>query len=201
MNGAMPFGSAERVERNLPHIKDCGWCLQRAAMTNPAFLPTSLRKKIGGQSATTNRKVQDTMNTRKELKKTVKVLKTIGTGVNLSGAGSTAAGRQSNADLSSLLRSATEQTRQVEGRALSAFEDRVRAAKSALSKASDEYEASRAKAALADALKARCGAELVAQANAQASRRVAPGRFGPNSTDLFGGTSLTLGEDRAVKGL
>ena len=202
MNGPMPFGSTEQVQKNLDHVRTCDWCMKRAKRTDPALLPASLLKQIGGNSAKSTRTVQDNMNTRKELKRTEKALKAFGTGVSLAGAGSTAADRQSTADLAAMVRTAaTTQTRQVHNRVSQVFDDRVNAAKSALSRSNDEYETARAKTALADALKSRCMAKMVVRDNAQANRQIPPARFGPNSTDLFGGTSLTLPEDRAVSGI
>ena len=75
------------------------------------------------------------------------------------------------------------------------------AAKARLDNASGDYETMAAKADLENAQSARTLAKLVAQANAQANRQVPPGRYGPNSTDLFGGTSLTLPEDRQIHGI
>lgn len=81
-----------------------------------------------------------------------------------------------------------------------AYDVRVDAAQERLSKAGTEYDKLAAKAELESALRARTNAKLVAQANGQARGVVPPTRFGPNTTDLFGGSSLTLGNDDAIKG-
>lgn len=82
---------------------------------------------------------------------------------------------------------------------LKSYDERVEAAEAGMVKAATDYERQVAKTELEAARKARASFKLVAQANAQARGVISPGRFGPNSTDLFGGTSLTLPEDRAVK--
>ena len=85
--------------------------------------------------------------------------------------------------------------------ALKAFDERVQAAEARLEKAVGEYDRQQATTELEAARRARLMAKMVARDNAQRDGRVRPGRFGPNSTDLFGGTSLTLPEDHAVKGI
>lgn len=121
-----------------------------------------------------------------------KLLKSLG--VNLAGpSASTAADRQSNTDLASLLRLARTQSESVDFKKLmKVFETRVTEAEAALAAARDPYEHSRAQSEYQTAARQRLMAKMVAADNARERRVLPRGRFGPNSADLFGGTSLTL---------
>lgn len=79
--------------------------------------------------------------------------------------------------------------------ALKAFDDRVAEAQERLEKSSNEFERHRARVDLEAAQKARLSAKLVAADNARARGQLPPGRFGPNSADLFNSTSLTLPDE------
>ena len=79
--------------------------------------------------------------------------------------------------------------------ALKAFDDRVSEAEARLEKAHNEFERQRAQSELETAMKARFRAKMVAADNARDRGILPRGRFGPNSADLFGGTSLTLPDE------
>lgn len=83
--------------------------------------------------------------------------------------------------------------------ALKAMDDRVAQAEERLAKAVTDYERQQAQAELLSARKARTSAILVAKDNARARGEAPRGRFGPNSADLFEGTSLTLPPDGNIK--
>lgn len=122
--------------------------------------------------------------------------------IDLSGGASTAADRL--ADTNNLLRQATGQTREVHNRVLSAFlakkEADVTAAKARLAKADDEFASVRARSTLRDAYRSRLLGKMILRDNARARGALPHGRFGPNSTDLFDGSSSTLpSEDNGVQ--
>lgn len=85
--------------------------------------------------------------------------------------------------------------------ALKSFDDRVATAESKMEKAVNDYQRQQAKTELEAAQRARFMAKMIAQSTAQERGTIPSGRFGRNSTDLFGGTTYSLPEDTAVKAL
>jgi hypothetical protein len=139
----------------------------------------------------------------KQLKKAIRkaiATQSIGLGPDrhISGAGSTAASRMSRDAYMDLFHEATSQpgrpNAQAAHQVIKGFDDRVEQARKMLKAAAgDDFATARATTALRDALRQRCVAKLLIADNVGANR----GRF-PNSTDLFGGSSHTLGEDSGV---
>lgn len=120
--------------------------------------------------------------------------------VDLSGGTSTAA--QQLSDINAQLRQASGQTFALHHRVLSAFlakkDQAVALAKAALAGADDEFSIARHRAALKDAQQSRLIAKMVIADNARQHGALPHGRFGPNSTDLFNGTSNTLPDDNKI---
>lgn len=139
----------------------------------------------------------------KQLKKAIRkaiATQSIGLGPDrhIAGAGSTAASRMSRAAYVDLLTEATSQpgrpNAQAAHQVIKGFDDRVEQARKMLKAAAgDDFATARATTALRDALRQRCVAKLLIADNIGNNR----GRF-PNSTDLFGGSSHTLGDDSGV---
>ena len=128
-------------------------------------------------------------------------------GVSLAGGSSTAIDRMTDAELAAIVRSAGRQTQanNTAGRgypvaALKAFEDRVTDAKARYAAAGNDYEKTSAEVELDAALRSRAMAKMVIAENLRANGRGQRSRYGPNSVDLFNGSSLNIGEDRQVKG-
>lgn len=209
MGTPRPFRTIAEIRRSVEHIRGCQWCRTRASLT-PA-LPSDLRKQIGLPGAT-NRKEQR-IKMSKEGKRLRKALSVdLARSVDLNdqhrlapggrgGYASTAVERMSDdAYREMVTNSATAQTSTVQRAVLKAFDDRVTKARAALAAAANEFEKARAKADLTSALKSRLSLKLMLKEQARVQGRAKPSRFGPNSVDLFGGSSLTLPDDPAVKG-
>ncbi len=84
--------------------------------------------------------------------------------------------------------------------ALEPFEERVANARTAVEKATGDWQLMKAKTELEAARKSLFMAKMVNRDNAREQGRLPRGRFGPNSTDLFGGSTHTIGDDIQVRG-
>lgn len=130
--------------------------------------------------------------------------------VNIAGAGSTAPSKLSDSEAARLLADATGQGSRPNGAGnqgaygttaiLKAMNRRVEKANKKLVKAAGDYERTAAKAEFESAARQRLLSKLIAQANRQKITRTGT-RFGPDSTDLFSGSSLSLPDDAALHGL
>lgn len=129
--------------------------------------------------------------------------------VNIAGAGSTSPSQLSDTRASRLLSDATGQGGRPNGAAnvgaygtaiIKAMNKRVEKAQKKLEKATGDYERTAAKAEMESAARQRVLAKLISQAHSQQVTRRGT-RFGPDSTDLFSGSTLTLPDDAQVHGL
>lgn len=160
-------------------------------------VPEPLLAKSADRSTKGKRKMPKT-ELEKQLKKALSV--------DLAGTGSTSAGRLSDDELKRIIRDAQGQTRSLNdgGRAylaaVKAFDARVTEAQAELAASRNEFEVVRAQEHLRTAMTRRLLAKMVMADNARARRQLPPGRFGPNSADLFGSTSLTLPDEEVGRG-
>lgn len=161
-------------ELGLSHLIPAKWQTQKGSTDMSKQLKKAIRKAIATQSIG------------------------LGPDRHISGAGSTAASRMSRDAYMDLFTEATSQNGRPNAQAahqvIKGFDDRVAYAEKMLKAAAgDDFATARARTALRDALRQRCVAKLLVADRIGNNR----GRF-PNSTDLFGGTSHTLGDDSGV---
>ncbi len=163
-----------------------------SARAQKTVLPADVRQAIGLTAATKkgNRKMGK-KNDDAELAKAI--------GVSLAGGSSTVIDRMTDAELAAMVRSAGRQTQanNTAGRSyplavLKAFEDRVTDAKARYAAAGNDYEKTSATVELEAALRNPC--RWRRWSSPRTFGRNGPGsnrsRYGPNSVDLFNGSSL-----------
>ena len=126
--------------------------------------------------------------------------------VDLSGGASTASDRQSAADLDRMVHAAGRQTRGLSGdggralrQVLKQADNRVVDRQADLAAAANDFDTMRARAALSDAFRARYMLKMVVKENAH-EHGLPRSHMGPGWTDLFGGSTHSLGHDPAIRG-
>ena len=178
-----------------------------AATGFPFLLAKQTIDQAISEAATENQKKGNTMPSAKKISKLLKTQSVHS--VNIAGAGSTSPNLLSDGRASRLLADATGQGQRPNGAAnvnaygtavIKAMDRRVAKAQKKLEKATGDYERTAAKAEMESAARQRVLAKLIAQANAQQITRRGT-RFGPNSTDLFSGSTLQLPDDAQLHGL